>query len=369
MKDPTSSEAILSEQHLRLFANLTPALVWLAGLDKKHTYFNEPWMKFTDTSMTGELGTDWSNVVHVEDLPRLLHTYFQSFDRRESFQVCYRLRRFDGEYRWILDSGSPRFTQNRSFAGYIGVGVDVTEVKEPKGAPLQDSEQNRLGTQPSDFGRRLIEEQEKERNRIARDLHDDIGQGLATLTLAVEQIKEGPLDSATKLVRRLEELRKQAIKISTSVQSLSHQLHSSHLEYVGIARAAKTFCQEFGAQRKMKVDFSHDLVNLPSPKVSLSLFRVLQEALNNAAKHSGVKLVKVRLWERPGAIHLAISDSGVGFSPEIAGRGLGLMSMRERLGLVNGDLMIESRPGRGTTVHAVAPLDSLGAVKAKSRYA
>ena len=121
------------------------------------------------------------------------------------------------------------------------------------------------------------------------------------------------------------------------------------------------FCREFGEQQKVEIDFqSHDLPSPLSPDISLCLFRVLQEALHNSAKHSGVRHFEVRLWGTSDEIHLTVKDSGAGFDREAAkeSRGLGLISMEERLKLVNGTLSIESQPKRGTTIHARVPFDS-----------
>jgi signal transduction histidine kinase len=158
----------------------------------------------------------------------------------------------------------------------------------------------------------------------------------------------------------MEELRKQTLEIATDIQALSHELHSSRLEYLGVVSAMKGFCKEFGEQQRLEIDFSsHDLPDpLPSPEISLSLFRVLQEALHNASKYSGVRHFEVQLWGGPGEIHLAVKDSGAGFDIQATkeGRGLGLTSMEERLKLVNGQLLVESQPRRGTTIHARVPL-------------
>jgi signal transduction histidine kinase len=158
------------------------------------------------------------------------------------------------------------------------------------------------------------------------------------------------------------ELFKQTSEISTDVQALSHELHSSRLEYLGIVAAMREFCKEFGEQQEMEIEFrSHDLPSpLPSPEISLCLFRVLQEALHNASKHSGIRHFEVELWGRIGEIHLAVSDSGAGFDTQATkeGRGIGLTSMQERLKLVNGELSIDSCPRRGTTIHAQVPLIS-----------
>jgi signal transduction histidine kinase len=120
------------------------------------------------------------------------------------------------------------------------------------------------------------------------------------VAIKLQQIKQDPPDSAIEVSRRMGELWKQTFEISNDVQALSHELHSAKLEYLGVVRAMRGFCVEFGEQQRMAIDFrSHDLPDpLPSPEVSLALFRVLQEALRNASKHSGVRHFEVELWGR-----------------------------------------------------------------------
>ena len=207
------------------------------------------------------------------------------------------------------------------------------------------------------FTPRLIAAQEQEKQRIARELHDDIGQRLAMLAFELEEIP----DSLSAARSRLLELRNQTTEISDAVQALSHELHSSKLDYLGIVGAAKNFCKEFGESHKVEIDFqSHDVpADLPA-NVSLSLFRVLQEALCNAVKHSGVKRMEVQLHEESDEIHLTIRDLGKGFDVAAAqkGRGLGLTSMQERVRAVNGKIAIESKPMGGTTIHVRVPFSS-----------
>jgi signal transduction histidine kinase len=120
----------------------------------------------------------------------------------------------------------------------------------------------------------------------------------------------------------------------------------------------KSWCREFGERQKMQIDFRLDVRSTLPPELGLCLFRVLQEALQNATKHSGVKRVEVELREEPGEIHLTIRDLGKGFDVEAAsqGKGLGLTSMRERVRLVNGTIAIDSKPIAGTTIHVRVPL-------------
>jgi len=212
----------------------------------------------------------------------------------------------------------------------------------------------------TNVSRKLIEAQEQERNRIGRELHDDIGQRLALLTVELHQLHDNSL-ILPEVRSRMGEIQQQISEIAADIQSLSHELHSARLQYLGISAAMRGFCRELGEQQKVEIDFqSHDLPGLVSADMSLCFFRVLQEALHNSVKHSGVRHFEVRLWGTADEIHLTVRDSGVGFDREAAktSQGLGLISMEERLKLVKGTLSIDSQPNRGTTIHARVPLGS-----------
>ena len=208
----------------------------------------------------------------------------------------------------------------------------------------------------SSMSRKLIESQEQERTRIGRELHDDINQRLAMLAIGLEQLQNNPL----KVRSHLQELREETIAISSAVQALSHELHSSKLEYLGVVSGMESWCKEFGGRQKMQIDFSSD-VSGPLPfEIGLALFRVLQEALHNAVKHSGVKRVEVQVAEQSNEVHLLVRDSGSGFDMEAVkqGSGLGLLSMQERVRLVNGAINFESKPMGGTTIRVRVPFKS-----------
>jgi signal transduction histidine kinase len=178
------------------------------------------------------------------------------------------------------------------------------------------------------------------------------------LVVQLQQLHRDPL-VLPEVRRRVGELQKQTLEIATDIQSLSHELHSARLQYLGIAGAIRAFCREFSEQQKVEVDFqTHDLTSPVPPDTALCLFRVLQEALHNSAKHSGQRHFEVRLWGTSDGIHLTVKDSGVGFDRETAktGLGLGLISMEERLKLLKGTLSIDSQPQRGTTIHARVPV-------------
>jgi signal transduction histidine kinase len=207
---------------------------------------------------------------------------------------------------------------------------------------------------------RLIEAQEQERDRIARELHDDIGQRLALLAVKIEQVRDGLPRESAEIRRCLDQLWHVTTQIATDTQSLSHELHSSKLEHLGLVTAVRSFCKEFGKAQKIEIAFkNHDVPMLLPKEFALCLFRIVQEALQNSAKHSGALQIEVQLWATPDQIHLTVSDSGAGFEPAATtGRGLGLISMDERLQSVNGTLSIKSVPKCGTTIYARIPLHS-----------
>ena len=212
----------------------------------------------------------------------------------------------------------------------------------------------------SSESRRLLEAQEAERARIARDLHDDIGQRLALLSIGV-----GTTAAVGIALRRPSFANPSTpcggrrLELPADVQALSHELHSSKLQLLGVVPAIRGFCSEISARQKVEVDFSHqDVPGTVRPDIALCLFRVLQEALQNAVRHSTAVRFTVNLQGTPKAITLTVRDGGRGFDPASVSQdgGLGLTSMRERLKLVAGELSIESQPASGTTIVARVPL-------------
>jgi signal transduction histidine kinase len=207
-------------------------------------------------------------------------------------------------------------------------------------------------------GGRLVEAQEAERSRIARELHGDICPRLAVLAIEILQLSA---DLPAAAQTRLEALLHRTAGISTDVQALSHQLHCATLEFLGIVAAIKGFCVEFARQQDATIEFTSSGVPTQLPRdASLCLFRVVQEALRNAVKHSGVRHVEAQLQGTATMVALTVRDRGCGFDPDVAkrGHGLGLVSMRERASLVKGSFVVASTPGGGTEIHLRIPMDA-----------
>jgi PAS domain S-box-containing protein len=604
-----------SEQRFRLIADTAPVLIWMSGTDKLRTYFNKPWLDFTGRSLEEELGNGWAEGVHPEDLPRCLVTYTQSFDQREKFRMEYRLRRRDGEYCWILDIGVPRFNQDGSFAGYIGISVDVhdrglaeeklteyekavegvdviiavvdrqyryrvanrkhlsmhrmtkeqvlgrharevlhsvfDEVKEkldecfrgnisrfetkvtfpeigerdmsvsffpvhgPNGIDrvacighditerrraeeaLRKSEErlslaiqagrmyayewdvttkllvrspeyvNILGpTEPQivsatidralerihpddsssvaralaeclpekptidvtyrvlvpgkapiwvkstgqaffdgegrmlrligmvadvndqklseealsnatrklaeaqerahqelrQFTPRLIAAQEDEKRRISRELHDDIGQRLSLLRIELGHLESVLSPDETSKRSEIRKLEDELDQLVSDVHNISHNLHSSHLEHLGLSGALKQLCRQLAAQYGIAINLSTEQLPeiLPDP-VPICFYRVAQEALSNAGKYSKSSKIDVGVFFDGRLLRMRIRDFGVGFDPSVRRNGLGLVTMQERLRMIDGVLRFNPVP-EGTEVEAEAEvkLDYVG---------
>ncbi len=252
----------------------------------------------------------------------------------------------DGERRVVLVSAGSVVDAEGNLLHSTSVHVDITERKRAEEA---------LST----VSQRLIEAHEEERTRIARELHDDISQRIALQALNLENLKEALPASATELERGFDEVVDRISDLATDIQGLSHRLHSSQLDYLGLEVAAAVFCKEVSGWQGVEIDFNCE--NVPkrlSQEISLCLYRVMQEALQNAIKHSGSRHIDVSLRGELNEIQLTVLDSGIGFDPEDAtrGSGLGLTSIRERLKLVNGKLFIDSQSQRGTTILARVPL-------------
>jgi PAS domain S-box-containing protein len=288
------------------------------------------------------------SAVHPDDRARVAAATSLSTPENPISRVSYRVKFSDGSTIWVEKTARAFFDEHGKMLRMVGMVADITERKRAEEAV-------------SCMNRRVIEAEERERHRIARDLHEDIGQRLALLAIEIGQLKTEAPTQSVEVRSRMDALWKRTLEILTDVKASAHELHSPRLEYLGIPAVMRSFCEEFGERKKVKIDFtSEGLLSSVVPEVSICLFRVLQEALHNGVMHSGVHKFQVQLWATLDEVHLTVTDSGAGFDVVAPnkGRGLGLISMEERLKLLDGNLSIESQPQRGTTIHARVPLRS-----------
>ncbi len=205
---------------------------------------------------------------------------------------------------------------------------------------------------------RLIDAQEAERRRISRQLHDDLNQKIATLSMGISQLKRKLPMQETTLVVELDQLRENAATLTNDVRTLSHQLHPAVLEHLGLVTALESYISSFKVEEQIEVKLNAEIGNDGTPfQISICLYRVAVEALRNVARHSGATSAAITLKRSDGVIELQVSDSGKGFDVETFknGGGLGLISVEERLRLLQGSCEIYSAPGRGTRLLVKVP--------------
>jgi PAS domain S-box-containing protein len=250
-----------------------------------------------------------------------------------------RVRMRNGENR--IGLGSMELIDIEGEQCVLSAAVHVTERK--------------LGEEsPAKAAQRLIEAQEGERARFARELHDNI-DSLVLLSIYLDRFQQNPRESITESGLEIGGVRQELKDVVSGFLDLSHRLYPSKLEYLGLAVAAASYCNQLSDGQDVKIDFQCQGVPKELPnEIALCLYRVMQEALENAIKHSGSRLFEVSLCGQSTELQLTVRDWGVGFDPAVVmtGRGLGLTTMKERLKLVDGEFSIESQPQHGTSIHA-----------------
>jgi PAS domain S-box-containing protein len=285
----------------------------------------------------------WSAHLHPDDRERTIDMCIEYSNARDNYELEYRMIARDGRVVWlhnlvnvIREDGTPKTLR--------GFSIDVTQSKLNEAA-LRD------------LSGRLINAQEDERRRVARELHDDLNQRMALLSMELEELgqTEGPFD----LHRQLESLQTQAKEIAADIHRISYRLHPAQLDNLGLAAAVRSLCQELSAKGKLKVELHQEGIPADLPvDVTLCVFRIAQEALRNCVRHSGAGTARVMLRTACEEIRLSVSDDGCGFEmhSEAMKRGLGFTSMRERLRIVGGEMQVQSQPMHGTVIQVSVPL-------------
>jgi PAS domain S-box-containing protein len=285
----------------------------------------------------------WPAHLHPQDRKRALVRWVEYSSTRNNYELEFRMIAKDNRVVWlhnvvsvIRENGEPRTL--------LGFSIDVTESKEFK-VTLKD------------LSSRLINAQEEERRRVARELHDDLNQRMAILSIELEQL--GKTKKPANLKRRLQSLKTKAQQISADIHQLSYRLHPSKLDHLGLAAAVKGLCQELSSGGSLQVEFEQNgFPANPPEEVTLCIYRIAQEALRNCVKHSGASSALVLLQNTGGEIRLTVEDAGRGFMVNSATmkKGLGFTSMQDRLRIVGGKMQIHAKPKLGTHIEVSVPL-------------
>jgi PAS domain S-box-containing protein len=362
-----------SEERFRLIANTAPVMIWMSDVNNQISYVNQRWLDFTGWPPNEAPGHRWISLVHPDDVERSGGVWLKALEQRQPFEVEHRLRRHDGEDRWVVTVGVPRYGADRAFVGYVGTTVDLTERKLVEAALLESHaalgertvELERRTTQLSQMASDLTLAEQRAREELAQTLHDGLQQLLTLATMKVETHimreahREIPADELVQAKRHLEE----AI---AAARSLSVELNPPVLQTSGLPTAfgwlADWSRTKYGLEVTVRADPRADS---DRKDVRTLLFGSVRELLFNVVKHAHVARVTVDLALGPNdTLCITVTDEGLGFDPrELDERakvnqvGWGLFSIRERLMLLGGRFDVESAPGRGTRFRLIAPRD------------
>jgi signal transduction histidine kinase len=325
-----------------------PVPLWIIGPDAELWFGNPAWHAVTSSlsEPIASSGTDWLRVLHEDDRSRAVAAFHSAAAYRRSVEIGLRVQSDSGFRSWSF-VGAPYCTASGEVEMFIGASHDTTAA-------------NHAHRRLRELGARLVAAQESERARIARDLHDDVAQRIALLTAKLGSATNTRPFSTALARKTLTEADDMLHEMMSAIHLLSCELHPPKLTLLGLGATLKALCDEVAGSSGIAVEFTEgaDPIRV-ADDTALCVFRVMQEALQNAVKHSGGRRVDVRLRLDASHLTLWVADDGGGFDPASArSMGLGLMTMRERVELIGGRLRIISEPASGTVVEAILPVPS-----------
>jgi len=337
------------------------ALVMVTDLEGHIARFNLACRRLSEYSFEEVEGKPfWDVLVPPEEIEAVKQVYKELGENRSAR---------DQENHWVDRSGqrhliswsSTLVTEAEDATRHlVWVGVDVTDARLAEKALQQAEILRQSQEQLRTLTAGLVEAQEEERRRVSQELHDDISQRLTALAIQLEVLHQAPGISPEELHGKLGELQKQMEALSEDLRRTAHNLHPFMLTQLGLGPALRSYCEEFSGIRKFKVRFTaRALPEIIPPGVALCVYRVVQEALGNVAKHAGAKRAVVSISGIDDVLHLAIRDDGHGFDLDQAkGKGLGLISMEERVRHLGGTFSISVKPGDGACIEIRIPLET-----------
>jgi PAS domain S-box-containing protein len=368
--DPVTVALRESEARFRLLADSAPVMIWMSGPDKGCNYFNKPWLDFTGRPLEREMGNGWSEGVHADDLKRCFDIYTRAFESRQPFRMEYRLRRFDGQYRWVLDTGAPRISADGTFEGYIGSALDITDEKRV------EEESRSLREQLTQIGRVTL------MGELAASIAHEVNQPLCAIVSNAEAIQRMLTEGGfilEELLEALQDIAQDSQRASAVVGSIRKFLQKSTPEPSTVD--VNEIIREVGvlAQREMvrrgvavKLELAESLPAIVGDRVQLqqvilNLITNAAEAMLSIPRDSRHITISSRADES-GNVAIAVSDTGTGLEPASAhkifqpffttkpnGLGMGLAICRSIVEAHGGEIWADSNIGEGSIFRFTLP--------------
>jgi PAS domain S-box-containing protein len=354
-----------AEEQFRQLANAMPQLASIADAEGKTTWFNQGWYSYSGKTYEQLTGSGWQSLHDPKILPEVLKRWHDCVKKGTPFEMEFPLLSANGQFRWFLVRISPVRDQQGKIIQWLGTSTDIHVQREAREALR--SNQERLESEVAkrtaalrQLSAHLIRAQDEERRRLARELHDSMGQYLAAMSMSLAAIVA---DTPSIDRKRSDDLQNVIQLCLSETRTLSHLLHPPLLDEVGLTSAMKWFVEEFGKRSGIRVTLSSECRHrLPTP-IETMLFRVVQEALTNIHKHSGSPTAEVSLKSADADVVLEVNDQGKGMPKELLERvgnrgsiaGVGLAGMRERVSEIGGDFRVQSGP-QGTSIRVSIPV-------------
>ena len=361
-----------SERRWHQLADAMPQLVWTADPDGTVDYFNRRREEYDGLVRDASGSWRWEGALHPDDVPATLDAWSHSVATGEVYEITHRVRCLDGSRRWLLSRAVPLWDDSGRIVKWFGTSTDIHEERQLQAqlAEARETLEQRVHERTAELeqarghllelSRRVVEVQEKERRAVARELHDEAGQSLTAIKLSLALIgREHGSDLA--LLDRLSELREAIDEVMVRLHDLSMQLRPAALDRLGLERALAQLVEALrGEGMELRFAYSQPDSSERIPmEVETSLYRIAQESLTNVRRHAGARNVTLAVDCGLEAASIEVRDDGVGFDVGAAlkyGR-IGLEGMIERVELLGGTILVDSRPGGGTSIRAAIPLD------------
>lgn len=350
------------EERYKNLAAISPVGIFQTDVDGNYVYVNQTWCKITGLSRNEALGRVWFSTVQAEDRTIVPSTGQLDPIRAELLKEEYRFQRPDGTIAWVMQRITPELDNTGNILGHIGTLTDITERKQAEKDLAQTNEQlKKLRQIEHEIASRMVEAQEKERRHISRELHDDLGQSLTAHMLNLKNFKSSLPNTMVPLRETLDSLISETADTIGRMRTMAQNLRPPMLETLNLASALENYCNEFTTRAHISLAFESDPIpQQVTDMTAITLYRFLQEALTNVARHAQAGKIWVELTAEENWLSLTVQDNGIGFEENAREHGIGLKGLQERLTLVGGTLTIHSTPGRGTILTARLPLENQG---------
>jgi PAS domain S-box-containing protein len=337
-----------SDRQLSLAAHAANLGIWVRDLAKDKIWATDKWRELFGFEKSERLDVDRIfQRLDPKDREAVRQTFAKALGGDGRYETEYRVVLPDGRMHWIASRGTVEFDATGKPVLIRGASLDITSRKQAEEAAR-------------DLSGRLIQAQEEQQMQLARDLHDDLSQSLALLSIELDMFGQSQPAEPGQITERMREFSAQLRRLSSEVHRLSHELHPAKLKQLGLVAALRGFCKEFAEAHEMAVKFTYRSAPQAVPEdTALCLYRIAQEALHNVVKHSRATAARVELVIEAGELRLTIDDDGVGFDPKAmrANGSLGLVSMSERARFIRGYLSVESHTKKGTRIEVRVPID------------